>query len=463
MDTIAGRLARPHNKIVALFGMIVALLVATVAISLWRDGVSSSLDRSALGQSQAQVAAQDARQALARENGAADGYSVDKSALDVRNLTQARQDLAAALATLASHLTGSRKATAEAIAAAAGGLETVFSTRVVPVAGTTQRDAGVSAFAAAEAAVSLRLDTFADALGVSAAQASARARAGVSTTQTITVLVGVITALLALLTTWYARRVITSLIARVRESATLLSEAAAEMHSSAAEAASAAAEQSAAIAEISATVEELSRTAGAIADRAREGTAAAEQTEETMDDMHTKVEAISQRSLGLGERSQKISEVIELIQQIAEQTDLLALNAAIEAARAGEAGGGFAVVASEVRKLAERSMRSTESIRELITSVQDETNATIMATEQGAKQARAVGELMRSTAGVLEESIRVTEQQQEAAQQVAGAMVEIRAAAEQLAGEQQERTASAERVERLVGELEQQLVVMGVR
>jgi methyl-accepting chemotaxis protein len=209
-------------------------------------------------------------------------------------------------------------------------------------------------------------------------------------------------------------------------------------------------------------VEELSRTAGSIADRAREGTAAAEQTGETMDDMHQKVEAISQRSLGLGERSQKISEVIELIQQIAEQTDLLALNAAIEAARAGEVGGGFAVVASEVRKLAERSMRSTESIREIITGVQDETNATIMATEQGAKQARAVGELMRSTAGVLEESIRVTEQQQEAAQQVAAAMIEIRAAAEQLAGEQRERTVSAERVERQVGELEQRLVALGV-
>jgi methyl-accepting chemotaxis protein len=178
--------------------------------------------------------------------------------------------------------------------------------------------------------------------------------------------------------------------------------------------------------------------------------------------MQEQVEAISQRSLSLGERSQKIGEVLELINGIAEQTNLLALNAAIEAARAGEAGQGFAVVASEVRKLAERSIRSTDSIREIITAVQDETNATIMATEQGAKQAREVGELMHSTAEVLDESIRATDQQKEAASQVSSAMVEIRAAAEQLATQQQERVASAGRVEDLVGGLESLLQAHGL-
>ena len=112
------------------------------------------------------------------------------------------------------------------------------------------------------------------------------------------------------------------------------------------------------------------------------------------------------------------------------------------------------MVASEVRKLAERSIRSTESIREIIAAVQDETNATIMATEQGTKQAREVGDLMRSTVDVLDESIRATDQQKEAAEQVSGAMVEIRTAAEQLAAEQQQRAATAEQAEDLVAQLE---------
>jgi methyl-accepting chemotaxis protein len=105
---------------------------------------------------------------------------------------------------------------------------------------------------------------------------------------------------------------------------------------------------------------------------------------------------------------------------------LLALNAAIEAARAGEAGRGFAVVAGEVRRLAERSVASTESIKEIIASVQGETSATIVAAEQGIRQAQEVGTLMTSTTAMLEDSIVVSRQQKVAADEIDAAIRRVR-------------------------------------
>jgi hypothetical protein len=248
-------------------------------------------------------------------------------------------------------------------------------------------------------------------------------------------------------------RSLSEIFKRVQETATVLGTVASELRTAARESAAATSEQSSAVAETTATIEELAATASGIADNARAVSAAAAQTGHTMRDMQEKVDAIATRSLSLGERSQTIGEILELINSIAEQTNLLALNAAIEAARAGEAGKGFAVVAAEVRKLAERSIASTDSIKSIVAAVQAETNATIMATEQGTKQALEVGELMGSTSSMLEESILATQQQKSAAAQVAAAMEQIRTSSDQLAAETEQRSATAEQVEELVAQL----------
>ena len=84
------------------------------------------------------------------------------------------------------------------------------------------------------------------------------------------------------------------------------------------------------------------------------------------------------------------------------------------------------MVAEEVRRLAERSVASAESIRDIINSVQDETNAAVIATEQGSRQAREVGELMTSTLAMLEGSIVISQQQKSAADQIDSAIRHIR-------------------------------------
>ena len=96
--------------------------------------------------------------------------------------------------------------------------------------------------------------------------------------------------------------------------------------------------------------------------------------------------------LNLGERSQQIGEIIDLINDLSDETHLLALNAAIEAAGAGEHGRRFAVVAAEVKSLANRALAAAKEVKGVIAEIQQATNAAVLAAEEGGKEVeRGVG------------------------------------------------------------------------
>lgn len=107
---------------------------------------------------------------------------------------------------------------------------------------------------------------------------------------------------------------------------------------------------------------------------------------EKMMTLRQKIQIIAELILELSEHTQQIGSIIGIVEDIAEQTNMLALNAAVEAARAGEHGKGFAVVAGEIRKLADESKQATTKITNLIKDIQQATNSTVMATEEGSKE-----------------------------------------------------------------------------
>lgn len=249
------------------------------------------------------------------------------------------------------------------------------------------------------------------------------------------------------------------LLDQLRSTSTVLGGVAGQLRSAAGKAAAVGSQQSSAVAQTSATIQELAATAGSIADNARAVSEAAGRAGDTMRDMLRRVEAIAEQAISLGDRTKKIDEILHLITDIAEQTNLLALNATIEAARAGDAGRGFTVVAAEVRKLAERTILSIDSISGIVAGVQEEMNATLVATDGGARQAREAGELMAWTATLLEESIYATTQQKSAADQADAAIQQIRDVADHLVAEQSQWSDTAERLDCLVGELNSALTM----
>jgi methyl-accepting chemotaxis protein len=196
---------------------------------------------------------------------------------------------------------------------------------------------------------------------------------------------------------------------------------------------------SAAIEEMSASVTEVARKAGEASQSADDAGKLAEAgggvVEQSVDGMKAIADVVNESAAAineLGKRGEQIGQIIGVINDIADQTNLLALNAAIEAARAGEHGRGFAVVADEVRKLADRTTKATEEIGESISAIQSETSLAVERMGAGTERVGAGVELAEKAGESLEEIVGSASSLTEMIRSIAAASEQQSAASEEI-------------------------------
>ncbi len=251
----------------------------------------------------------------------------------------------------------------------------------------------------------------------------------------------------------YAVREMRNLVMRIKNAAQQVAVASEHSRQTATELTEAALRQAAQITEatgkmvaMARSMQDMSKSAersaevaqGSVA-TAKRGAAAVQDTINGMDGMREQIQETAKRIKRLGESSQQIGEIVELINDIAEQTNILSLNAAIQAAMAGEAGRGFAVVADEVQRLAERSAEATKQIADLVKTIQADTNEAVASMEQatnGVVQAtrladaagQALGEIesvSEQLSSLIVNIARDAQRQSQTATDVSGSMAKI--------------------------------------
>jgi methyl-accepting chemotaxis protein len=237
------------------------------------------------------------------------------------------------------------------------------------------------------------------------------------------------------------------LIASVKEAVVLLSSSAQQMMTISVRQALGASQQASAVQDVSSASEEIAVTAKVITDNARSVEAVAEDTAQKcaggsgdvansidgMGQLRQQVQMIAHSLLKLGENSQRIGGIVEIIDEISDQTNLLALNAAIEAAGAGEAGKRFAIVAQEVKRLADRTVEATRQIKGLIGEIQRATNNTIMVTEEGTKAVDTASQLVDKVQFSFASLMRTAGETSRTAKEIALSTEQQMAACEQMA------------------------------
>ena len=240
------------------------------------------------------------------------------------------------------------------------------------------------------------------------------------------------TLLCLLLVTIAASVIVRSLSRQIGSAVQHMQSSSAELLAAANQQVSGAKEQATAMSEITTTISELLATSRQIADSAqrvarvsndtttaaRAGDETVTRTQDSVTAIKRQVDSIVTSLFELGKKSQQIGGILEIINELAEQTNILAINATIEAAGAGESGRRFAVVADEIRKLADRVSGSTKDIRTLVDEVRAAVNATVMATESGSKAVDAGGRQFGDVASSFKRIVTMVVTTTEAAREI---------------------------------------------
>ncbi len=203
-----------------------------------------------------------------------------------------------------------------------------------------------------------------------------------------------------------------------------------------------ASQTAAAVEEMNATVSQVAQNSGKAAMLAQETVKTAKDggsvVSDTISGMQQLSDAVSSSATiiaELGKSSDQIGEIVRVIEDIADQTNLLALNAAIEAARAGEQGRGFAVVADEVRKLAERTTKATKEIGDMIRQIQQDTRGAVESMQQGTVKVTSGVSLVNRTGDALSRIVEMVSESADMIRQIAMASEEQSVATQQIAND----------------------------
>jgi len=233
----------------------------------------------------------------------------------------------------------------------------------------------------------------------------------------------------------YAIDQMRGLVQAIRGTAVRVATAAQESQSTAMQLADASEHQaqeiagaSAAVNEMAVSIDQVSSNAAessAVAERsvaiAKKGTDVVQNTIRGMDNIREQIQETSKRIKRLGESSQEIGDIVSLINDIADQTNILSLNAAIQASMAGDAGRGFAVVADEVQRLAERSSAATKQIEALVKTIQSDTNEAVISMEHTTAEVVRGARLAQDAGVALEEIENVSTNLAELIQNISNA------------------------------------------